>query len=61
MVILRWLKDDLEKLARNLLEYETLTGEEISDIIAGKEIRKKLSPATAEARSGYIPNFSEDN
>jgi cell division protease FtsH len=29
-------KDDLEKLAQGLLEFETLTGEEIKDLLTGK-------------------------
>ncbi len=38
--ILAEKKADLEKLAQNLLEYETLSGDEIKDLLAGKEIRK---------------------
>ena len=53
-------KADLEKLARNLLEYETLTGDEINDLLAGKEIRKK-TPSIATVSSGFIPNFNEGN
>ena len=34
--ILSEKKDDLEVLAKGLLEYETLTGEEIADLLAGK-------------------------
>jgi len=58
-------KNDLEKLAKALLEYETLTGDEIKDILADKEIRKdystnkdndKESPKTS---SHFIPNVSE--
>jgi cell division protease FtsH len=52
-------KADLEKLARNLLEYETLTGDEINDLLAGKEIRKKSTITTVS--SGFIPNFNEGN
>jgi cell division protease FtsH len=33
-------KDDLEKLAQNLLEFETLTGSEIKDLLSGKEIKR---------------------
>ncbi|GDX36061.1 ATP-dependent zinc metalloprotease FtsH [Alphaproteobacteria bacterium] len=51
-------KNDLEKLARNLLEFETLTGDEIKDLLAGKEIRKKLASVTG---SGFIPNVTGDN
>ncbi len=57
--ILEDKKSDLEKLARNLLEFETLTGDEITDILTGKEIRKRLK--IAPAKSGFIPNVSEDN
>ena len=32
--------DDLHKLAKALLEFETLTGDEIKDLLAGKKIRK---------------------
>jgi cell division protease FtsH len=38
--ILAEKKADLEKLAQNLLEYETLSCDEIKDLLAGKEIRK---------------------
>lgn len=51
-------KNDLEKLAKNLLEFETLTGDEIKDLLAGKEIRKKLASVTG---SGFIPNVTGDN
>lgn len=33
-------RDELEIVAKALLEFETLTGDEIKDILAGKEIRK---------------------
>ncbi len=32
--------DDLHKLAKALLEYETLSGDEINDLLAGKDIKK---------------------
>lgn len=51
-------KNDLEKLAKNLLEFETLTGDEIKDLLAGNEIRKKLASVTG---SGFIPNVIGDN
>jgi cell division protease FtsH len=60
--ILTEKKADLEKLAKSLLEYETLTGDEIKDLLAGKEIRKNsvqvVSNATA-AVSSFLPNVSE--
>ncbi len=64
--ILTEKKDDLEKLAKSLLEYETLTGDEIKDILAGKEIRKdyalKNSNENEESKnsSHFIPNVSEN-
>ena len=36
-------RDLLDKLGNALLEYETLTGEDINNIIAGKDIHKNLS------------------
>jgi len=54
-------KVDLEKLAQSLLEYETLTGDEIKDLLAGKEIRKQSVNAApvAAATNGFIPNVSD--
>ncbi len=60
--ILNEKRDDLEKLAKSLLEYETLTGEEIKDILAGKEIRKTVfnNVANTPPSSGsFMPNVSE--
>lgn len=37
--ILKNNRENLEKLAKALLEFETLTGDEIKDLLAGKEIR----------------------
>ena len=60
--ILTEKKVDLEKLAKSLLEYETLTGDEIKDLLAGKEIRKNseqvVSNATA-AVSSFVPSVGE--
>ncbi|MBU6140300.1 MAG: ATP-dependent zinc metalloprotease FtsH [Proteobacteria bacterium] len=59
--ILNEKKDDLEKLARALLEYETLSGEEIKDLLAGKEIRKpsvQNSSAASSISGGFIPKVS---
>jgi cell division protease FtsH len=60
--ILKDKKADLETLARALLEYETLSGDEIKDLLVGKEIRKN-SPASAShatsSSSGFIPNVSD--
>ena len=62
--ILTEKKQDLEKLAKALLEYETLTGDEIKDILADKEIRKDYSTNrdsdnANKASSHFIPNVSE--
>ena len=43
-------KDDWEKLSEALIEYETLTGEEIKDVLAGKTIAKGKDAPVAEER-----------
>ncbi|MCL2715271.1 MAG: ATP-dependent zinc metalloprotease FtsH [Alphaproteobacteria bacterium] len=52
--ILTEKRDDLETLARALLEYETLTGEEIIDLLKGKKPNREtvLDPPT---RSSAVP------
>jgi cell division protease FtsH len=60
--ILKDKKADLEKLAQALLEYETLSGDEIKDILAGKEIRKNFTQASATSSastSSFVPNVSD--
>jgi len=54
--ILTEKKVDLEKLAQSLLEYETLSGDEIKDLLAGKEIRKTSAFETQSKASSFIPN-----
>lgn len=45
-------RKDWEKLAEALIEYETLTGDEIKDLLAGKEIDKsKELPVSEEKRT----------
>lgn len=45
-------REDWEKLAEALIEYETLTGDEIKDLLAGKEIDKtKELPVPEEKRT----------
>ena len=45
-------RKDWEKLAEALIEYETLTGDEIKDLLAGKEIDKsKELPVPEEKRT----------
>ncbi|MBP7709540.1 MAG: ATP-dependent zinc metalloprotease FtsH [Rickettsiales bacterium] len=61
--ILNEKKADLEKLAKSLLEYETLSGDEIKDLLAGKEIRKNLQPEVLSepaAVSSFVPNVGEN-
>lgn len=43
-------KDDWEKLAQALIEYETLTGQEIKDLLAGKPIDKSKEQPVPEER-----------
>lgn len=60
--ILKDKKDDLEKLARALLEFETLSGDEIKDLLAGKTIRRAPSQTTSSASSSissFIPSVSD--
>jgi len=57
--ILAEKKDDLEKLARALLEYETLAGDEIKDLLAGKEIRKNSLTPT-QSKASFIPSLNDN-
>ncbi len=55
-------RQDLEKLARSLLEYETLSGDEIKDLLAGKEIRKASfvnNSSTTGSATSFVPNVSD--
>jgi cell division protease FtsH len=56
--ILTEKRDDLEKLARALLEYETLTGDEISDLLAGRPIKRSKDAGKKTLKSS-IPSFNE--
>jgi cell division protease FtsH len=55
-------KSDLEKLAQALLEYETLSGDEIKDILAGKEIRKEIQSEKIEVvvSSSFTPIVKDE-
>ena len=57
--ILRENDADLEKLAQALIEFETLTGDEIKDVIAGKEInRSEQTPVAPEKQTkASVPEF----
>ncbi len=56
--ILTEKKVDLEKLAQSLLEYETLSGDEIKDLLVGKEIRKTSAFEMQSKASSFIPNVA---
>ncbi|MBF9029161.1 ATP-dependent zinc metalloprotease FtsH [Rhodobacterales bacterium HKCCE3408] len=50
--ILTEKRDDLERLAQGLLEYETLTGSEITRVIAGEPLNRGEDDDGADAGSG---------
>lgn len=60
-------RDDLETLAQALLKYETLSGQEIKDLLAGKSIEKydidtgQNINETSETLKGGIANILKDN
>ncbi len=55
-------KDDLEKLAKALLEYETLTGDEIKNLLAGKEIKKTtIINQSNNPSCGFIPSVKDED
>lgn len=57
--ILKKYNGQLEMIAKALIEYETLTGDEIRDIIAGKEIRKSTSfVSSTPVRTSSVPTTS---
>ncbi len=47
--------NQLHKLAKGLLHYETLTGEEIKDIIKGKKIKKSITDDTKNKNKTLSP------
>src|SRR4029077_17273870 len=54
--ILEEKRADLEPLARGLLEFETLTGDEINDLLAGKRpVRESIIEPTTP-RSSAVPS-----
>ena len=54
--ILKKKKKDWETLSQGLLEYETLTGEEIADLLSGKPPRRDQGDDTPPARGGAVPS-----
>ena len=57
--ILTEKKKEWETLAKALIEYETLTGEEIKDVVAGKKIDKsdELPVGEDKRTSSSIPEL----
>lgn len=58
--ILRDNIDDLHKIALALLEYESLTGDEIKDILSGKGINRDVPPEDRPQRSRSSVPSSKD-
>ncbi|MDD9911235.1 MAG: ATP-dependent zinc metalloprotease FtsH [Ahrensia sp.] len=53
--ILTKRKKDLETLAQGLLEYETLTGQEIDDLLDGKPPARDMGDDTPPSRGSAVP------
>ncbi|MCJ8308679.1 MAG: ATP-dependent metallopeptidase FtsH/Yme1/Tma family protein [Rhizobiaceae bacterium] len=53
--ILTKRKKDLETLAQGLLEYETLTGSEIDDLLSGKPPARDMGDDTPPSRGSAVP------
>ncbi len=53
--ILALHKDDLEKLAQGLLEYETLSGDEIRNLLAGRPPVRETPEEAASNKSSAVP------
>ena len=54
--ILTARRDELDTLAKGLLEFETLSGEEIKDLLNGKRPRRKSVIEPTAPRSSAVPN-----
>jgi cell division protease FtsH len=60
--LLKKHSDELETLAKALLEYETLSGDEIKDILAGKTLDKKSSMKPRKTiKKASVPVKAVDN
>jgi cell division protease FtsH len=53
--VLEAKRADLETLARGLLEFETLTGDEITDLLAGKKPNRESVIEPQQPRSSAVP------
>jgi len=55
-------RSDLEVLAKGLLEFETLTGDEITDLLAGKRpVRESvIEPTTPRSRLSMMRSTSRN-
>ena len=55
--ILTERRDDLENVARALLEYESLSGEEVKALLRGEEIYRPSpdDPSTGAGRKSSVP------
>ena len=56
--ILTTYKQELDTLALGLIEYETLSGDEISDLLQGKEIRVPVEKAKIKSRA-TVPSVGD--
>jgi cell division protease FtsH len=54
--ILTAKRDELDLLAKGLLEFETLSGDEIKDLLNGKRPRRESVIEPSTPRSSAVPN-----
>lgn len=62
--LLKKNSDQLHKLAEGLLEYETLSGDEIKDLLAGKKIERFVAQAAANSDllpTGSVPSLKKSS